>query len=357
MKRTSKLLTLSLLSLSCLALPLTACDSFTGGNGLAIADIVTGKTENGDTLVVITFEDDANPPISFVIPSGEDGVGIDKVEGSVVNDVLTIVIYYTDSNKPVTTISVPIQPGRGIKEVDVDHNISGDVIITFVYTDNTTSGEIVIPKGVDGVGIDSINTETVDGVTTVTITYSDPNIPPEVFKINDGKSIKSVEYSSSLSDDENYVLIITYSDDSTSKISFPRPKSTQWYTGTNPPSVAVGKPGDFYLDKVTGNVYEKDNNGNWIYVFCMKGSGSAVSYDVTFNLNGGHWANGSTNDKTYLVDYADYVNLTGVGIPEYEGYDFAGWWTSPDASNPNAGHLTDLTPIFKDMVLYARWSN
>ena len=68
MKRTSKLLTLSLLSLSCLALPLTACDSFTGGDGLAIADIVTGKTENGDTLVVITFEDDANPPISFVIP-------------------------------------------------------------------------------------------------------------------------------------------------------------------------------------------------------------------------------------------------------------------------------------------------
>lgn len=356
MKRNSKLLALSLLSLTCLTLPLMGCSSFMGSDGYTIENITTSKAENGDTVVVITFSDGAADPMTFIIPAGNDGIGIQNVEGNVANDVLTITISYTDPNKPYTFISVPIQAGRGIDTVLVDHNISGDVILTFVYTDGTSSGEIVIPKGTDGVGIASITTEKVGDDIIITITYSDDSIEPTTFTVSNGKSIKSIDYSEGLSDDDNYVLIITFSDDSTQEVTFPRPKSTQWYTGTNAPSASIGKIGDFYLDKVTGNVYQKEETG-WVYIFCMKGSGSSVSYDVTFNLNGGKWGNGSTNDKTYLVDYANYVNLTGVGIPTYEGYSFDGWWTSPDVSNPNAGHLTDLTPIFKDMVLYARWSN
>ena len=357
MKRTSKLLTLSLLSLSCLALPLTACDSFTGGDGYAIASIITNKNNEGDTVVVISFEDDAADPVTFIIPAGDDGVGIANIDATVSNNSLSIVISYTDPNKPLTMINVPLQPGRGISEVQVDHNISGDVVITFFYTDGTSSGEIVIPKGHDGVGIANVTTEQSGDEITFTITYSDDSIEPTIFTLSNGLSIAGVEYSSTLSDDENIVLVVTYSDGTMEAISFPRPTSTRWFTGTTLPNDSIGNIGDFYLDKVTGNVYQKSENGTWEYIFCMKGSGSAVSYDVTFNLNGGHWANGSTNDKSYLVDYANYVNLNGVGIPEKEGFNFDGWWTSPDASNPNSGHLTDLTPIFKDMVLYARWSN
>ena len=96
MKRTSKLLALSLLSLTCLAVPLTACDSFTGGDGYTIANIVTSKNGEGDTVVVISFTDDAADPVTFIIPAGDDGVGIANVEATVQNNTLSIVISYTD---------------------------------------------------------------------------------------------------------------------------------------------------------------------------------------------------------------------------------------------------------------------
>jgi len=35
-----------------------------------------------------------------------------------------------------------------------------------------------------------------------------------------------------------------------------------WHKGDIEPSNAIGKSGDFYLDRVTGNVYTKDN-GIW----------------------------------------------------------------------------------------------
>lgn len=35
-----------------------------------------------------------------------------------------------------------------------------------------------------------------------------------------------------------------------------------WYAGHGAPDDSIGKDGDFYLDKDTGNVYEKEH-GSW----------------------------------------------------------------------------------------------
>ena len=40
-------------------------------------------------------------------------------------------------------------------------------------------------------------------------------------------------------------------------------KKADWYVGSGIPSTSIGKDGDFYLDKLTKNIYLKEN-GTWL---------------------------------------------------------------------------------------------
>jgi len=40
-------------------------------------------------------------------------------------------------------------------------------------------------------------------------------------------------------------------------------RATQWYTGPGAPTFDIGRPGDFYLDDLTGDVWELKLPGGW----------------------------------------------------------------------------------------------
>ncbi len=70
---------------------------------------------------------------------------------------------------------------------------------------------------------------------------------------------------------------------------------SKWTTGEGAPASGVGVEGDFYLDKTTGDVYEKQATG-WALVMNIKGADSTVVPRISDGSNGetaGNWYVGS----------------------------------------------------------------
>lgn len=74
-------------------------------------------------------------------------------------------------------------------------------------------------------------------------------------------------------------------------------------------------------------------------------------YDVEFNANGG---TGDIENQGLL--YNDYADLPEEE-PVYDGYEFAGWYTSTDNGVTLSSEKYDFenTPITDNLTLYARW--
>jgi hypothetical protein len=79
------------------------------------------------------------------------------------------------------------------------------------------------------------------------------------------------------------------------------------------------------------------------------GDPDPVSYEITFNLNGG---TGSVPDPMYIIDGHTFANLpSGAGMSK-DGYEFIAWTTTVDV--PETG-VSDLYEPNADMTLYALW--
>ncbi|MCQ2797188.1 MAG: InlB B-repeat-containing protein [Bacilli bacterium] len=356
---------------SLVALSLVSCSMFfegeTGGGTVSEITKVTDST-TGDVIVTIYFTDESKEPIVVTIPSkisGSEGVGIANIISETSDNFVTITIVYTDSNKTPTVITVPInQPedGKGVKDVEFSTDDDGNVTFKFVYTDGSESDEIKMPSGKDGVGIKSFTLHSYEnGVYIYKVEFTDGDV--QYLQLKDGKGVASVMFDSALSTETEYALSITYDDGTVETIMLPKPLTNKWYCGNGAPDSTTGMNGDYYLDRVTGGVYFKENNA-WSYLFSMKGSGSSesMSYTVAFNANGGEYVNSSSvnlsDTRSYLVSKGNYVNLSGDDLLIAKaGYKFEGWWTCPDHTvDPNAGHFTNLTPVMGNLTLYANWS-
>lgn len=375
MKNKFKLL--ALFGLSLLTTSVVSCSSFFGDDGYVISSYsVNVDPTTGNTLLTIVFSNEEVEPLTISIPkgiSGDDGVGIKKVTPVYEENRVVITIEYSDDSIEDTILSIPFgekgDDGKGIKEVNIDTLENGDISIQFVYTDESVGEPIIIPKGKDGNGIRNIQFSHNDltNSTDIVIIFTDQNMAPVMYSIPDGKDgigIVSIEYSEEYSDENNYCLVVTYSDgyvtNRSDSIYIPRPKSTVWYSGSSNPSNTIGKEGDFYLNEINGNIYKKVN-GVWVYLFSLSGAGSSVSYELTFDVNGGSfvWNTGTISTIRKMVcDSGQYFDLSNTLLEvEKEGYKFEGWWTSPDYKlDPNAGHFTSLTPVLSDLTLYANWS-
>lgn len=359
--RRLKTLALSLLALAASGFALGACSSFIGSDGYQIQSATTQTAANGDTILTIVWTDETVTPLTVTIPkgtAGKDGVGIAGIDTSLSDDqtLLTLTIRYTDPLLENLVLSVPLKAGRGIHNLAISKDEAGNTVLVFEYTDGTSSEAITIPKGEDGVGIKEVTVETNEAGSTVTIHYTDPSLPDSVFTVSNGKGILSVRHDESADTDADYAILIEYTDGTFETLLLPKPQSSSWLTGIENPAASLGKDGDFYLNKVNGFVFQKVG-GSWQFLLSMKGTGSSVTYTVTFDANGGsiETGNGAKSEVSKDVNYASYVDLDKIPTPTYENHVFEGWYTSK-ATDPNAGHFTDLTPVFKDMVLYARWS-
>lgn len=353
---------------------ISSCSSFFGSDSYNIKSTSKVYDEtSGDTIVTITFDNDEVEPMVIRIPrgvSGKDGVGIKDIVTTKLDDSVVIRIIFTDSNIPDTTITIPIINGHdGVSVTGVvvsNDEVTGNVNIKFTYSDGKESEVISIPKGkdgLDGVGIKSITSSKDEetGITTITVSYTDESIPNSTFTISDGLGISTITYNESLSNEDNYVLTITYSDGYKENITLPRPKTTRWYNGVTNPNSTIGSDGDYYLNEETGEVYRKTNN-TWLYLFSMKNNTSLSSYKVSFNINGGKWKYVETGVsevvRTYTYDYGSYVDFSNnlLEVKANDGYKFDGWWTDIDHTlDINSGQLTKLTPILSDLTLYANW--
>ena len=145
----------------CLLSSLSSCTSLFGGDGYSIASTESYiDPTTGDTIILITFDDEEIAPLKVTIPSGKagvDGNGIKKIETSVDQNEFVITIIYTDTSYENTVLRVPITNGKdGISVTGVivnNETEDGNVIIKFTYSDGTESANITIPKGNDGNGI------------------------------------------------------------------------------------------------------------------------------------------------------------------------------------------------------------
>lgn len=363
------LLALSALSLS---YPLASCAFFDTGEGAQIKEVTPRYDEaTGNTIITITFTDEEMEPVTFIVPrgiSGKDGVSIKNITSKMLSDgkSIELTISYSDSSVENTVISVPVLEGKGVKEVLVDKDEDGNTTIQFTYTDESKGPVITIPKGKDGNGIASfeVNGPDSDGNTTITVTLDDGT--KKEFTVSngrDGVSVSNITYDDSKSDATHYVLIITYTDDYTEEVTLDRPRSTRWFTGTTTPdndSTASSQAveGDFFLNRINGYVYQKMSDGSWTFLFGMKADDSSVGkevYHTVFFDPGLGKINGNTGILMASVLEGKTMPLSNIPTPTYEGHSFMGWYT--DLTNVNAGQFTDLTPVFSDLKLYAKYGS
>ena len=310
-------------------------------------------------------------PVTFIVPrgiSGKDGVSIKNITSKMLSDgkSIELTISYTDSSVEDTVISVPVLEGKGVKEVLVDTDEFGNTTIQFTYTDGSKDPVITIPKGRDGNGIASfeVNGPDSDGNTIITVTLDDGT--KKEFTVSngrDGVSVSNITYDESKSDATHYVLTITYTDGYTEDITLDRPRSTRWFTGTttpdnDPAASSQAVEGDFFLRLINGYVYQKTSDGSWTFLFGMKADGTTTGtevYHTVFFDPGLGKISGNSGILMATVLEGKTMPLSNIPTPTYEGHSFMGWYT--DLNNINAGQFTDMTPVFSDLKLYAKYGS
>lgn len=120
--------------------------------------------------------------------------------------------------------------------------------------------------------------------------------------------------------------------------------SNKEYDGEGAPSSELGIDGDTYIDNLTGAVYKKEN-GEWIVI--EKGD---KTYIVTFNLNGGHFADGSTTYPDQVIREGRWAKAPELN-PIKDHCDFLGWYA--EGSNQSWNFVG--TPIYGNVNLVAQY--
>lgn len=346
----------------------SSCSAFFGEDGYLITSSSTSINDKGETVLTINFSDSEKTPLTIIIPkglSGKDGVGIASITPNLENDKVKITIKYTDDTLPDSVIEVPVihgNDGKGIKEVKVGKDNVGNTTINFVYTDETESGVITIPKGGDGNGIVDIHPIKKDEdkkITTYEITFT--NGTSSTFEVADGRdgkdgiSVLNLNYNEILSDNMTYVIDVEFSDGFVSNISLPRPVCNTWLNGTYEPNNSDGNNGDFYLNIVNGNVYLKENGGR-NFRFSIKGNESTKIETGIVVFNYFDILNAPKADYISGV-LGKTIDIEKIPVLVDSGKTFLGWFTTrqEDYYSVNAGKFTDLTTLSDDLLNLYAW--
>lgn len=150
----------------------------------------------------------------------------------------------------------------------------------------------------------SCNDNTAGG-TTVNRSYSGEGAPIEGLGIDGDTYTDTLTGNMYKKENGTWVLVINSS-----------PKS---YTGEGEPNPELGNNGDKYTNNINGAEYEKQN-GTWVLV-----KAGDTTYVVTFNLNGGHFANGDTTYPNQVVREGRWITAPASN-PIKEHCTFTGWF-------------------------------
>ena len=315
--------------------------------------------ETGVTTITIRYLDDIEEPLVFEIPAGQQG--IEGLEGIGITEIkekldangnkIGITIYYTDEEKEPTFIN--LKDGVSIKDVQSEIQEDGSIKLTFLDDNNNVVGEpVFVPSGTE---ISDIKSNTLpDGSVEIEVSYSN-GVPSSKFKIDAARGVQDI--STSL-ENEEYVITFTYTDGTTSTVSFVRP--TAWLSGFGYPNPAAGIEGDFYFDTANTIIYQKVE-GEWKMIADL--APDKVEFTVTFNVELDYRLPPGTKQQYKFKSGECFatkkpsVGTVPVPIHSNADYEFVGWYTiaDPDMLTVNHARFTDLTPISGNLTLYAHW--
>ena len=340
---------------------LSSCGAFFSdpNAGSLISQIKTTTLENGNTKVTIIFEDEYKDPVEFIIPRGEDGVsgnGISDITSTPSEDGTHTIVSISFTDEGYSDRTFTVKNGVSLSKVEsfVDEE-TGKYMLKVIFTDGTESEPFEMPRGKDGNGIISYeHEEKEDGSQVLTFKFSQSeDVVVTVPAPSDGRGIKNIVSSES---DEMYILTITYSDDKEETITFNKPVPAKWYSGAGEPGFNFGEVGDYYLDTDHNDIWAKEYSG---WILKVDFVSDEDTYKITFNLNDSEDAKARMPgyESEYFIKRGDYFSTSvkaPLPSPTRDGYTFDGWYTSA-VITPTTGHFTELTPVFGEITLYAKW--
>ena len=348
------------------SLLLSSCGSFSMEDDYTIGEIKTEELQNGDILITIIYLDEELEPTTFIVPKGDagkdgiDGNSIVSVTPTPIEDCKSTILTIKFSDEKYDDVIVPIPYGTaitGITEPVVDEN--GNTVFKITYSDGTQSSPISIPQGKPGKdGEDGKKIELQLSETHIQYRYEGDETWVDLISLEDisGKGISNIEINDvDASDKKKYSVNITYTDGSTASI--PLKDINRWYSEYYSPSPEDGNDGDMWYNKNLQSIFTKEN-GRWIEILSFSDE-VEIECEVIFNLNA------KTNDillpsgtsLSYVIPQGNTFFDLNLQLPEplRYGYDFAGWYTTPNPTVVN-GAFTDLTVVTKEEItLYAKW--
>ena len=365
MNKLLKSFTLSFLCF-CTLFFLSSCSSFFGSDseGILIQSISTKTLENGDIEVTISYTDEEKKPTTFIVPrgeNGESGTGIKEVLTKQKEDGTGTVLTITYTNNAIQPTTFEVKDGVSLSKIETLYDEeTTDTYMVVHFSDGTMSEPLLLPKGEkgkDGISVLGIE-QRINRDYSVTLTFlmsEGDDVIVEIPAPIQGEDGKGIEEIISIPRNDNYMMIITYTDGTTQELEFARPN--KWFSESATPTVADGINGDLWYDLSHNIIYVKQSN-RWVRVIDLNQI-TGETYTVRFDLND------SASDMasmpvgsllTYEIPSGHYFEASGyeIPIPIRTGYTFKGWYT---VKNPTVVHgaFTDLTAVFSDITLYAKW--
>ena len=353
----------------------TSCGGFVMNDELIIENIDYELLEDGRTKITISYVDDVSEPAIFYIPKGEAGVngvngnGIKAITSIQSDDKKNTILHIEFTSKDMQPVEVMVPNGVSVSGVEttVDEKTK-DTTIIINYSDGSKSEPFIIPrgeKGEAGRGIKDYQcTINEDGSQKLVFTYTDGTtstcVVPAPQKGDTGKDGNFITAISAYEDEFKYYITFVFNEGEPKMIDFNKPeKPNTWLNGLGKPNDESGKDGDFYFDTKANSIYKK-TEGSWIIIVDLDDNDEM--YQITFDLNDkdgegveAELPKGFRN--TVFIGRGKYFATTDMQlpIPTRVGFEFGGWYTSK-TPNINNGTFTDLTPVFDNLTLYAKWN-
>ena len=347
----------------------SSCSIFGSEEGMMFEGFTIDNDKDGNTILTLTFTDDDIEPLVITIPKGEkgdegekgpQGVGISTITSSQSEDGLKtlITVTYTDETLEDTTFEV----NNGVSVTSIEsaiNEVNNTTVLTFTLSDGTTK-DIEVRNGKDGVGIKDVTyAQDPNGDYIVTITYTDDSIPTIItlpYKNGeDGRGISSVV---GLQDGNNYVITIYFNDGTSQQLTpISLPETTKWMSGDGAPGIYyenISNNGDYYFDFTNLIIYQFDGVEFNVVVNLTEDLEPTKKYTVKFDANGGEFV--TTIPTSITVIAGRPILMSRIPICKKDGFVFDGYYTTIEGpDNPLSGKLTDLTPIYEDMIFYAHY--
>lgn len=260
------------------------------------------------------------------------------------------------SSKTVALDKVIVQDAPGFAMVllndDTDLKLCGN------NNFNSTDSHSILSKNVSlsKLDVNAAGYLNVDGdfyvaghITKGLTTICDPYTSDKMLKLTNGsvKHIKTEEFENMLSS-----CVVTFDanggtvDVATSNLNYGHAY------GTLPIPTRAGYTfAGWYTDKKNGSKIEENTIVTAISEQTLYAHWTPIEYKLSYNGNGGSV---DVSEKVVTVDEA----FGELPIPKREGYDFAGWYTTPnDADGKTGVKVTEQTKLEKpeNLTIYARW--